>query len=216
MSFHNKFISESEIEEQRKLYGGQQSDWVDDGKTLYDRLQEQKRLKTEAIIERTKHKPSQGLDKDDIEYFEEKERAAADKKKEEQEEIEKDLEDFKRSQATHFVNSLSNNSNNNSSTSPTTITTPTLNSDFVKPKPKSKLVNIKLIPSTPSENKKTQREESNDNDDDADDNNSSKKLKTDQKSTPPPPPPAQPTLSSLLGGYDDDSEEEEEEEKDDK
>ncbi|KYQ92782.1 hypothetical protein DLAC_05361 [Tieghemostelium lacteum] len=92
-SFANRFISESELEEQRKLYGTKEKDDIVDNRTLFEKLQEQKRIKEEEIAERTK------FNNDDIEYFQEKDKIETEKKRQEQDEIENELDQFRKYQS---------------------------------------------------------------------------------------------------------------------
>ncbi|EAL60986.1 hypothetical protein DDB_G0292874 [Dictyostelium discoideum AX4] len=225
MSFNNRFVSESELEEQRKLYGGKQKDDGEyDSRTLYERLQENKRIKEESIIEKTKFKPSQGLDKDDIEHYKENEKIENEKKKLEQDEIERELEDFKKSQASNLFNSIippqSNSNNNNNNNNKTTqsndnslkienTTTTTTTTDVTTTK--RKLVNIKLIPKNNENNNNDKNGNNNDKDkekEEEEEEESKKKLKTEENENDKNTQSVN-SFASLMGNYDNSSEDEE-------
>ncbi|KAM9963866.1 hypothetical protein ACTFIW_007122 [Dictyostelium discoideum] len=227
MSFNNRFVSENELEEQRKLYGGKQKDDGEyDSRTLYERLQENKRIKEESIIEKTKFKPSQGLDKDDIEHYKENEKIENEKKKLEQDEIERELEDFKKSQASNLFNSItppqsnSNNNNNNNNNKTTQsndntlkIENTTTTADVTTTTTKRKLVNIKLIPKNNDNNDNDKNGNNNDKDkekeEEEEEEESKKKLKKTEENENDKNTQSVNSFASLMGNYDNSSEDEE-------
>eukprot|EP01112_Ceratiomyxa_fruticulosa_P003053 TRINITY_DN13459_c0_g1_i1.p2 TRINITY_DN13459_c0_g1~~TRINITY_DN13459_c0_g1_i1.p2 ORF type:complete len:205 (-),score=70.46 TRINITY_DN13459_c0_g1_i1:167-781(-) len=90
------FVSEKELEKMRE--SGLEPRVKDPNATsLYDRLQENKRVADELFAERIKFQPPRGLDEDEITFLEEKQREEERRRLEQEETEKQELADFRRS-----------------------------------------------------------------------------------------------------------------------
>ncbi|GAM26404.1 hypothetical protein SAMD00019534_095790 [Acytostelium subglobosum LB1] len=178
-TFNSRFISEKEIEEQG---GAPKKDVEYDPRSLYERLQEQKAKRDDEWNEKHKDKASEGLNEDDIQYYQEREHEEIEAKRREQEEIDRELRLFKREQATLVIKTVGNGSGgvSGSIVDQLPITTLIDEPPVLLAEPKKRLVNVKLIPTTTlatkqqqNNNKRTTTEDNDQKDDD-----SNKKPKT--------------------------------------
>jgi len=99
-----KFVSEKDIEDEKveakEVYGGEQrkEPVVNDSRTLYEKLQENKIKKDEEFAERIKFRAPRALDEDDVSYLEGKKRQELERRIRNEEEIQRELIEFRRAQ----------------------------------------------------------------------------------------------------------------------